>query len=254
MIMTATTSRAAGRAVLALLAALTLGGCATKKDVRTLQAQLLEMQRRQDESVMELQRQNRLLLDSVRATTTVTQDTRGIMANQLRQFEDNVRQLGQLVGEVMGTLNRIDQRLTLLEQRPAATPGGAASGGGSADQYYQRGMASLQSSPALARAAFEQLVLEFPQHERAPEAQLQIGETYYLEKDFQDAYAELEKVAERWPDSAAARRALVRAAAIAEEQRDIPRARRYYTRVRDSYRGTDEAALATRKLQQLPAR
>jgi tol-pal system protein YbgF len=248
--------RQRGRPLVALLGATALMGCATKRDVRTIQQDIQLMQQRQDELLRDLQRQNRQLLDSIRHTMTLTQDVRGATAGQLREFEQNVDQLGNLVSQVMGTLTRIEQRLTGLEERSAGGgAGGVAAGGGTADEYYESAMQKMSSqSWGSARALFEQLVAEFPNHEQAPNAQYNIGETYYQEKAYADAYRELEKVAQRWPTAPRASAALARAAAIAEEQRDIPRARQYYTQVRDRYPGTDEARQAARKLQTLPRR
>lgn len=243
------------RAFGALLgAAVLLGGCATKRDVRTLAEQMQTMQARQDEVMRDIQRQNRELLDSIRATMSLTQDVRGATAAQLREFERNVNQLGTLVSQVMGTLTRIEARLTTLEQRGVSASAGS-SGGGNPEEYFEDGMQSMSNRRfGSARAAFEPLVSEFPTHEKAPDAQYQIGESYALEKDYDSAYRELEKVAERWPDSPRARAALFRAGAVAEEQKDIPKARAYYTQVRDKYRNTDEARAAERKLSSLPRR
>jgi tol-pal system protein YbgF len=243
------------RALGTLAAAALLGGCATKRDVRTIQQDIRILQQRQDELLRGLQQQNRLLLDSIRHTMTLTQDVRGSTAGQLRQFEQNVSQLGNLVSQVMGTLTRIEQQLAALEQRSASRAPAGVAGGGTADEYYESAMQRMSSqSWGTARALFEQLVTEFPDHEQAPNAQYQIGETYYQEKAYADAYRELEKVAQQWPTAPRASNALFRAGAIAEEQRDIPRARQYYAQVRDRYRGTDEGRQAERKLQTLPRR
>jgi tol-pal system protein YbgF len=239
-----------------LCAAALLSGCATKSDVRTIQEDIQLMQQGQAELLRDLQQQNRQLLDSIRHTMTLTQDVRGATAGQLRQFEQNVDQLGNLVSQVMGTLTRIEQRLAALEQRGATPPpGGVASGGGTAVEYYEAAMQRMNSqSWGSARALFEQLVAEFPSHEQAPNAQYHIGETYYQEKAYAEAYRELEKVAQQWPTAPRASEALMRAGAIAEEQKDIARARQYYTQVRERYSGTDEARQAQRKLQTLPRR
>jgi hypothetical protein len=52
------------------------------------------MQMRQDSVLLEIQRQNRLLLDSIRASIALTVDARGTTAAQLRQFEQNVSSSG----------------------------------------------------------------------------------------------------------------------------------------------------------------
>src|SRR5919106_6170844 len=109
----------------AAVAAALLSSCATKRDVRTIQDDIQLMQTRQAELLRDLQQQNRLLLDSIRHTMTLTQDVRGATAGQLREFEQNVNQLGNLVSQVMGTLTRIEQRLTALEQRSTGGGSGA---------------------------------------------------------------------------------------------------------------------------------
>lgn len=241
------------RAVPVLLAAVIAGGCATKSDVRNVRDDLQRMQQRQDSTLREIQRQNRLMLDSIRTTMALTVDTRGTTANQLRQFEQGVGELGQLVGQIMGTLNRIEQRLTVLEQRPAAAAGVVAPGGGTAEQYYSTGVQKLgERSYTAALMAFEQLLAEYPQHERAPDAQFQLGEAFYLQEQYDEAYTALEAVVEKWPDAERAPAALYRAGAIAEERRDFARARAYYERVREEYAGSDEARQARQRLSGLP--
>ncbi|HSJ25220.1 MAG TPA: tol-pal system protein YbgF [Longimicrobiales bacterium] len=246
-------------------AVIALSACATKGDVRNLQMDMLRMQHHQDSVLAEIQLQNRLLLDSIRQTMALTVDARGTTANQLRQFDQSLNRFGELVGQIMGSLGRIEQRLTTLEQRPAVAgppgggapagaPGGATRGGGTAAEYYDTGVQMMAAgSYATARMAFEQLLAEFPDHERAPDAQFQLGETFYRQEQWDEAYAALEQVAERWPDAPRAAGALFRAGAIAEERRDVPRARRYYTQVREGYPGSDEARQAQQRLRSLPS-
>jgi len=233
-------------------AVLLLGGCATKGDMRNLRNEMYWMRQHQDSVLMEIQRQNRLLLDSIRTTMALTVDVRGTTANQLRQFEQNVSQLGQLVGQVMGTLNRIEQRIAALEQRSissAPAQGGAASGGLSAEEYYATGVQKMnEGSYSTARLAFEQLLAEHPDHERAPDAQFQIGESYFRDGAYDEAYEALERVASEWPDAARAPAALFRAGAIAEERRDFSRARRYYERIGQDYPDSEEARQAASRL------
>jgi tol-pal system protein YbgF len=242
------------RAGLSALAAAAVSGCAMKSDVRMLQTEMMRMQQHQDSVLLEIQRQNRLLLDSVRTTISLTVDARGTTANQLRQFDQSLARFGELVGQVMGTLNRIDQRLAALEQRPGVGAGaGSPSAGGSADEYYTTGMEMMQQgSYATARMAFQQLVQEFPQHERAPDAQFQLGQAFYHEGQFTEAYAALELVAAQWSDAPRAAEALFRAGEIAEGRREFAKARAYYQRVTQAYPRSDAARLATQKLRSLP--
>jgi tol-pal system protein YbgF len=234
---------------------LVLGGCATKGDVRNLRNEMYWMRQHQDSVLQEIQRQNRLLLDSISTTMRMTVDARGTTANQLRQFDQNVTQMGQLVGQVMGTLNRIEQRLTNLEQRTAQPASGGSAGGLTAEGYYTTGMQKMEEgSFSTARLAFEQLVAEFPDHARAPDAQFQIGESFYRDESWDEAYAALEKVVAQWPGAPRAAGALFRAGAIAEERRAFQRARQYYTQVRERYPESEEARQAQARLRSLPGR
>jgi tol-pal system protein YbgF len=233
-----------------------LSACATKGDMRNLQMDMLRMQQHQDSVLTTIQMQNRLLLDSIRQTMALTVDARGTTANQLRQVDQSLNRFGELAGQIMGSLSRIEDRVATLESRPA-TGGGAArtGGGGSATEYYEVGVQMLAGgSFATARMAFMQLLEEFPQHERAPDAQFQIGETFYREQQWTEAYAALELVAERWPQSPRAPAALFRAGAIAEERRETARARGFYNRVVQSWPRSDEARQAQQRLRALPAR
>jgi tol-pal system protein YbgF len=252
--------RRASRPCLAALAALVLGACATKSDVRTLQTDMLRMQQHQDSVLLELQRQNRLLLDSIRQTMALTVDARGTSANQMRQFDQSLNRFGELVSQIMGSLNRIEQRLTGLEQRPggaAGTAGGTAAapagGGGTAAEYYDTGVQLMAAgSYATARMAFQQLLQEFPTDERAPDAQFQLGQAHYHEQQWAEAYAAFEQVAERWPRAPRAPAALFRAGAVAEERREFTRARGYYNRIRQEWSQSAEARQAQQRLQSLP--
>ncbi|MEX0907849.1 MAG: tetratricopeptide repeat protein [Gemmatimonadota bacterium] len=237
-------------------ALLVAGGCATKSDIRSLRQDLVAAQQRQESAMLEIQRQNRVVLDSLNSTMSMTVNASGTTANQMRQFERNVAELGQLVGQVMGTLNRIEQRLAELERRPVAAPaGGTISSGGTAEQYYEMGvLKQSEGSYSAARLAFEQVVTEYPEHERAPDAQFQLGETYYLQELFDEAYASFEAVAERWPVAPRSPAALYRAGAIAEERRELDRARAYFERVRDRYEDSPEAEQARQRLTDLRRR
>ena len=238
-----------------LLGVLLLGACATKKDVRTLSDNMASMRAHQDTVLLNLQRQNRLLLDSIRAAMQISLNTGGTTAARLREFDDNVNRLTQLMAQVTTGLNRIEQRLTALDQRLTALERERSQqmqGAGNPEQLMVTGMQKMsEQSWTAARLAFETLIAQFPQDERAPAAQYQIGESYVLEEEFDDAYAAFDAVAERWPDAPRARAALLRAGVVAQDRRDRSKARAYYQRVIRDYPNTDEAREASRRLPQV---
>lgn len=250
--------RGVGRRVLLVVAAagvlLPLTGCATKRDVRTLQQEIAALRAQQDSVLSIIQRQNDRMLDSLRTAMSITQDVRGQTSHRFQQLEQTLAQTQALVGQVVQVSQELLNRLTSM---PASQPGAAAptgvSGGGDAEEYYRLGLEKMgERAYTAARAAFQQLVREFPEDPRAPDAQFQIGELYYLDDEFDIAIRELERVAEQWPSADRAPAALYRAGVIAQERDQPGRARELFNRVVNQYSGSSEAGLARTKLRSLP--
>jgi tol-pal system protein YbgF len=248
--------------VLALALAAT--GCATKRDIRDLRDDLA----RQDQAIQSLQGQNRALMDTLTVTTERLLDVRGDLGNQLRQLREQIVEVGELTGQVQARLTQLDQQLgQALRQAPARPAGdaGAAPGqpgdpdapdagaGGDtfsmAQQFYEIGLEQINRGNAgTARRAFETVVDSFPTHPRAADAQRQVGETYAMERSWDDALRAFDRVVERFPDSDAAPLALYRAGVISQERGNLERARQYFERVISAYPGSDARRLAEEAL------
>jgi hypothetical protein len=69
--------RARRRAMIVALAALALPACATKKDLKNLRDEMVAMQMHQDSLFRETQRQNRLLLVTMRTSFDMQRDAQG---------------------------------------------------------------------------------------------------------------------------------------------------------------------------------
>ncbi|MGH7471134.1 MAG: tetratricopeptide repeat protein [Longimicrobiales bacterium] len=234
----------------------TLAGCvATKGDVRTLQDELADLRTRQDSLVRAAARQNRVLADSLQANTELLRTMRGQLVNQISQVQELLLTVQQLLGQNEQRLaqmrDQMEQQRQAAAQPPPSTPG-RATGQSNFDEMVAAGMSVVKSSPASARAAFQRILSEHPQHERLPMVQFYIAETYYEEGNFEQAYREFDLVAESWPNHERARAALYRAGVIAEERKNTQKAREYYTKVSTNYRDTDEARQATQALRRLP--
>lgn len=233
---------------------LPLAGCATKKDVRTLQAELAVMQVRQDSAIKSLERQNRQLLDSLRAAMAITQDVRGQTSHRFQQLEQTLDQTQDLVSQVMQATRDLMRRLEEFgPQSPQATGPTGVSGGGDAREYYDTGIEKLsEGAHGTARRAFQQLLREYRTSDLAPAAQYQIGETYAAEQEYETAVSELEKVAAEWPTVKEAPQALYRAGVIAADNlKQRTKARELLNRVVNSYGSSPEADLARTKLRSL---
>jgi tol-pal system protein YbgF len=232
--------RHAGMAVVGLALALSSAGCATKKDMKLLREEVIMLQLRQDSLFRASEAQNRYrmqeMMDTLRTTFLVgQQNVGGTLGNQIRQILDQQEEISVMLGQQQ---QRIDQIQRDQAGRPVAVAGqgGQAPGGDCEPEVcYQLGIQkSAEGSYATARFAFLE-VLRQPEHPLAAEAQFQIGETYYLERNFAQAMTELEKVPQQWPGSERAPHALFRAGVIAQEQNDRAKARQYYQQVVQRY-------------------
>jgi len=254
--LTAMRSRAAWVALLVGgLASVT--GCATKKDVRTLHLELLDMQARQDSAVRALQAENRMLMDSLRKAMNITQDASGQTSHRFQQLETTLQQTQDLVGQVMQMGQQLASRLDSFTGPAQPGLGGGVSGAGeNQDTLYALGVQYMgEGSYSTARQAFQAVLAVSRTHERAPDAQFQIGETYAAEQEYERAVQELEVVGEEWPDSERAPQALYRAGLIAADSlspKQPRKARELLQTVVDRYGSSPSAGPARTKLRSLP--
>jgi tol-pal system protein YbgF len=245
--------------VVLLGAAIALGGCATKRDMKLLRDDVIAMQARQDSIMLAHQL---ILLDSLRRQEELLLRVRGDLGQQLLQMEQQLVMIQELTGQSQRRLAELRQQMDSRSQEIAgqtAPPGGAGPpaaaappGTASAEQLYAIGMQQLQqSAPQTARRAFEQVVRDHSTHERAPDAQYNIGETYVLEQQYDRAIQEFDRVMQLFPNSPRVPTALYRAGVIAEERGNTQAARQYYQRVVSSYPRSDERQMAEDRLRRL---
>lgn len=240
----------------ALVLAMGTTGCATKRDIRDMRSDLRRVQAQQDSVYRLLQMQNRQILDSLTVTTERLLNVRGELARQLTQLQEQLVQVGELTGQVQIRLNQLDQELVGAIRQvnpeggpPGMDPGGGAPGGGGggeeAQSIYEAGLEQVnRGNAATARRAFQMVVDSFPNHPLAAEAQRQIGDTFAMERQYDEALRAFDRVVERYQDSDAAPRALYRAGVIALERGQEDRARQYFRRVISGYPQSDARRLA----------
>jgi tol-pal system protein YbgF len=229
-----------------------LGGCATKRDLRDLRTELQSMQARQEELLRELQRQNAAILDSLSIQEV---RLRGDLGNQLTQMERQLLQIQELTGQGQQQLAEFRQS---LREREEAIRNAQAAGGepgamaGNPDELFATARAALErNSLTSARAGFEEFVRLFPQHERAPEAQLGVGETYEKAKDPARALEAYARVLELFPNAPQAPTALLRAALIEAERGNRDRARSMLNQITAAYPRSPEAERAREQLRRM---
>lgn len=242
--------------LLAPIACVALSACvATKSDIRLLRTDMSALQAHQDSLYSMSLRDLRAQADSMRQLTDLLRTTRGQLANQLRQISDMVITLQQLSGQSAQTIRDLQQRIQEQAQQPRENPVPAPANVSSADDLYRAGFSKLQDrSPAAARAAFEQFLADYPSHERAPDAQFYLAETYVIDDALADAVTSFVRVSEAYPASSRAPEALYRAGEISEQRKKLDDARKYYTMVRTRYGTSPSARLAQQKLDRLKTR
>jgi tol-pal system protein YbgF len=230
-------------------------GCvATKSDVRMLRNDILSLQARQDSLNRASLVQMRAQADSVRMLSETLRTTRGQLSNQIRQLQDLLITVQELMGANAQTVRQLRDQLERQQTAaaavnptvPSAQPAGSST---EAENLYSLGRTKLdEKSAAAARAAFEQFLQQYPQHERAPDAQFGLAEAMFLDGDLGDAVTQFERISSAYPTSPRAPEALYRAGQISEQRDRRTEARRFYNLVVTRYAGTPSARLAQQRL------
>lgn len=237
--------------------ALVLSACATKSDVATLRRDMRAMQQHQDQSIQQLMQQNRQMLDTLSNAMNLQRDAAGMTSHRFQQLESSLARMEEIVGQTIQYITQLNAQLAQygssgapgMTPAPGASAGSDGGGASSAEEFYALGVQKLgEGAYATARAAFGQVIREFPNDPRAADAQYQIAESYYAEEQRGEALSALELVARQWPSSARAAGALYRAGVIAEEMGNRDRARAYYQDVVQRYPDSDEGRQARARL------
>ncbi len=275
-----------GRRVLWLAAGMvSLSACvATKQDVLLLQTDLKAM--RAEYAYRDSSR--RVQFDSVMRTMAVLNDSLRGLKGDLAAFQGNVlgdlfkvrdglieiRALtGQSQSRITELRSELEQRNAILQSTPPApsvppTSGTPPAGGASArpsdsaavpaampaaapgpNQLYTMALDQLRrGSTSAARAGFTDFLAQYPQHERAGDAQYFIAETLERDQKPLDAEAAYLSVYTRFPRSEKAPTSMFKRAALLRAQSKPDRAREVLELLLKTYPRSDEADLARERL------
>ena len=196
--------------VVGLASLLALTGCATKRDLRDLRTEVASLREAQDASLREIQRQNRMMLDSLSAQNL---RTRGNLSSQLVSMERQLVQIQELTGQGQQRLADLREQINARAQAEAAAARPTAADATAPDpqELFDASLASLRrGSFGTARAGFEEFLRTNPQHPLAPEALFYVGEAYAGAKDVPRAIEAYGRVVSQYPNhprAAAARAA-----------------------------------------------
>jgi tol-pal system protein YbgF len=214
-------------------------GKALRRDVDALDARVAKKEESLDGKLEQLKG----ILDE--ATKLLKRNSAGLGAD-VQAMQDQQRVLTGLVtaaktyaDEIKASVDKLrgehDDRLATLETRVAALEGKASTPSNPED-LWNTGKAAFEAGRQdEARELFKRLAVQFPQHERADDAQYFRAESYYAQKDYEAAIREYQKVFDKYPDSSLADDALYRAGEAAQTLKNCTEARAYFGLLRQKY-------------------
>lgn len=253
----------AARVLVTAAAVVTLGGCATKGDLRDLQMELRTLAARQDTLLVQIRMQALSTQDTLRTQSDQIFDFRGEITRQLRLIGESLGRIEALAGENQRGLASVrDQLATMRRQGPAAGPavvdssavaGGLTPGLGDAPQLYRTARdLHNRGSMTTARMAYQQFLETYPNHELAPDAMFYMGTILFEEDEaYDDALALFREIQSRFPTAPRLPSALYWIALVQIEQDDIDDAIETLERIVNTYTGTDIAELAQQRLDEI---
>jgi TolA-binding protein len=142
----------------------------------------------------------------------------------------------------------LQQRLVLLEHRVADDEENDPA------RLFARGREAFTArNYEEANRIFRYLVVQFPDYEKADEAQYHRGESHFRMENFESALGEFQRVFDRYPDSAIADDALFRAGETAFRLKWCTDARAYFMLLRQRFANSPLTARAQRMEEQIRA-
>ena len=245
--------------------AVSVGGCATKSDMADLQATLVgefESERSQREALIsEIQVLRAVLLDSLSVQQRRDITGRVDLQRQIQDLNTNLAQLIELTGQTQRDLalmsvEPVDSSLAV--DRGDGQPGqvtdqpAAETSPGDPQELYEAALRQFRrGSYGTARAALDEFLARYPNHELAPDAQYFRAETFAEEGDAATALDEYARVLELYPNSRRAPTALYKSGLLELRRGNADDARTFFNRVVQGYPDSDEFELAQRELDRL---
>ena len=253
----------AARVLAAVAAVITLGGCATKSDIRDLQTEiageLRTLAARQDSLMTLLRTEAMSTQDTLRNQSEQIFDFRGGITVQLNAIARSLTTLEALVGENQRGIAGVRDQLANMRRLPTtaqslppgtARPGGRGAEtiggvGGSADQLWDvaRDQHS-RGSYSTAQRAYRDFLAEYPDDARAPDAYFHLGDILTLQDRPEDALEAFQEIQALDPLSPKVPDALYRIARLQIDMGDTEDAKATLQRIIGTYDGTIMARVA----------
>ena len=259
-----------GGGLLLILLALGLSGCATKRDLKDLQAEIRILASRQDSAFARLaavtlegqQDQESLTRDQSEAIVQL----RGDVNMRFLGIEEQLITLQELTGQSQRNIASLRDQFESRRDRLAAPPPVAQEGAagdvmgeeiaapraaGAAELYsaavtqFNRGMSTT------ARTAFTRFLTAYPNHPLASEAKFYLADILVQENRLDEAIEAFREITELFPTAARAPFALYRIGVLYIELEDLDQARSYLQRVVNTYPDSGAALVARERLEEI---
>ena len=236
-------------------------GCATKGDIRRLQDEVAGQASRQEAQLRELAADIQALQDTLEVQSEVVVDTRGGIARELRDIQDQLSQLTALTGQIQRSVVLLSERIeadrarVTTSDRPldadSLRDAGGRGPGAAAEMYEQAVIQFNRGSLNTARMVFSRLLGDYPDDPLAPRAQFYLGQILEQENRLGEAIEEFLRVAQLYPTADQVPVALYRIGLIYVLQENIDTAENYLERVVNTYPDSGAADLARELLQEI---
>ena len=268
-------TRRLARLLIAPAAILAAGACfATRSDVRVLQDDIGRLQASagraaradtlQSQQLQQIVRALGAVSDSLRLATLSLQRFQGDVSMSMHGVESQLLTIQELTGQSRKQLDAMRAQIEARANEPTvpvaatgapAVPGAAPTAGQAAPGPYQLmelGTQQLKKGAAsAARAAFSDLLTQYPGSDLVPEAQYKIAEAFTSAGSAVEADSVYALVADRYPASEFAPNAIYKRALALKVAGQTRQARTLLQQVLDKYPRSDAAILAASLIRDL---
>jgi tol-pal system protein YbgF len=163
--------------------------------------------------------------------------------------EKPAQDIAMLKDDLTKRLASVEERLTKLEKGLADQQAKAAQLAQTPENMYQQGYDAMQAGdPAKARELFAKFLERYPKHKLAPSVHYWLGESYYNDKNYDQAILEYQEVIKNGTDNEKVPEAMLKQGMAFKESGDSKSAVYVWKKLVEEYPKSDEAKLAKEKM------
>jgi tol-pal system protein YbgF len=217
------------------------------KDIDRVKEDVAMRLRMVEERVKTYEGREKAQEDRFKALEDAAKGMDGKIETRIKGMEDSLRSLE-------GKLDRMARQGEV--EKTAATPKEAKESAdikglsaGAADLYKDSYETFQRGNLDGARRKFEAFLKQYPNTELSDNAQFWVGETYYLQKDYEKAILEYEKAIAKYPEGDKIPAALFKQGLAFLELGDKSNARNLLRRLIERYPHSDQAEMAKKRLE-----